>query len=182
MPPSSMTYRHFRSVTFTKVWRSRSARPDKRKGIWYRGSPWPANTRSYPHLNRHIPHLSWFFPLAAQNTSFTLHLFVHNTQFESLLSLLTNRLGRARICTSRRASQMEISMCTSYIRTLASTTMRRRSRRRGQRRSSKSPTATLCSSRSQRALLSLCTISHMRGYNLSTFSPHLPHSPHLLLC
>lgn len=177
-----MTCRHFRSVTFIKAWHSRSAPPDKSTGIWYRGSPWPANTRSYPHLNRHILHLSWSFPLPAQNTSFTFHLFVHNTQFESLLSLLTNHLGRARICTSRRASQMEISMCTSYIRTPASTTMRRHSRHREQRLSSKSPTATQCSSRSQRALPSLCTISHMRGYNLSTFSPHLPHSPHLLLC
>jgi hypothetical protein len=178
-----MTCRHFRLVTFIKAWHSRSARPDKSSiCIWYRGSPWPANTRSYPHLNRHIPHLSWFFPLPTQNTSFTLHLFVHNTLFESLLSLLTNHLGRARICTSRRAYQTEISMCTSYIHTLASTTTRRHSRRRGQRRSSKSPIATLCSSRYQRALLSLCTISHMRVYNLSTFSPHLPHSPHRLLC
>jgi hypothetical protein len=99
-----MTCRHFRLVTFIKAWHSRSARPDKSSiCIWYRGSPWPANTRSYPHLNRHIPHLSWFFPLPTQNTSFTLHLFVHNTLFESLLSLLTNHLGRALFCTSRRA-------------------------------------------------------------------------------
>src|SRR5258708_37022667 len=116
-----MTCCHLRMIAFIEVPHSKSACPGKSRDIRYRGSPWRANTRSYPHLNCHIPHPSSFFPLPVRNTTFTLHLFVHNTLFESQLSLFTNHCGRAPICTSRHASQMAESMCTNPIATLSTT-------------------------------------------------------------
>ena len=177
-----MTRRNLRSVVTIKALHGKLARLDRSKGSRYRRSPWLAITRSSSPLNCHIPHSSSSSPLLVQSTSFTLHLFVHNTQFVSQLSLLTNHLGRARIYTLRRASRTEISMCTNYIRIFASTTMHRHSERREQRQSFKSPTATLCSSHSQRVLLSPCTMPLMRQFKLSTFSPHSRHSPPLLSC
>jgi len=164
-------------------WHLRSAAqfrvPNRSKGRTHRRSLWLANTPSYPHPNRHIHHPSSSFPLLLKNTSFTFFLFMHNSPFESQHSPSTSHLvARVRIHTSRRASQMEISMFTNYICLLASTTIHRRSRRRGQLRSLMLPTVTPCWSHSQRAFLSPCTISLMRRYRSSTFSPRSPHSLH----
>jgi hypothetical protein len=177
-----MTLRQFRPVASIKAPHGKLVRPDRSKGTRFLGSPWLANTRSSSPLNSHSPHPSSSSPFPVQSTSSTLRLSGHNTQFESLLSPLTNHLGLAPIYISRRASQTEISMCTNYIRTPASTTTRHHSGRREQRRSFKSPTATPCLSRSQRTLHSPCTMPLMRRYKLSTFSHHSHQSPHLLLC
>jgi len=161
---------HLRSVAQLRV-------PNRSKGRRHRRSLWPANTPSYAHPNRHIPHPSSSFPLLLQNTSSTLLLFMRNSPFGSQRSPLTSHLvAQVRIHTSRRVSQMEVSMFTTYIHLLASTIMRRRSRRHGQLRSLTLPTVTPCWSRSQRVFHSPCTISLMRRCKLSMSSPHSPHS------
>ena len=175
-----MRPRHFRSVAAARFWAL--GRPQS-KGPRHRRSLWPAGTPSYHRLNCRIPHPSSSFLLVLRDTSFTLLPFVHNSLSESQRSPLTNHL-LARVLThiSRRASQMETYTYTNYILLLASTTTLRHSRRSGRLRSPMLPAVTPCWSRSQRAFLSPCTTSLMRRYKLSTFSPHLRHSPHRPLC